>query len=223
MNGMLVTAKMAEPVVYYDDGLHLDGILAWAAYLDLTEDERWGLPPITDDWATDFDLPLQRWHVDVVAMDARLRGDEGVWGWCATQVLSGWLRRGSHEIRKKPAAEKMARHTASPSVNLGTGPGKAYNLIVPTAFAHELHWAAIGDMKEALRLLSTHVQGVGKHCARGMGRVLHWSIRQVDVSTEDILKNRVMPCSERQATCIRAIRPPYHHGSRHTWAREPCH
>jgi hypothetical protein len=222
---LLVTARMSEPIITYDDGMHLDGILAWAMYLDLTEDERKELPPITEHWAVDFPLPLDKWHVADAdtppSADPRLRDDDGVWGWMATQALADWTRRSVHELRKRVPLEELVLWTTTKTATVGKGPAKAYDLKFPTQWAPEVHWMAIGDADEVLRLLTTHVVGIGKHVAKGMGRVAKWSVQHADIDREFVTERRRIACRETEATMIGSIRPPYHHNSRHTWAREP--
>jgi len=222
---LLVTARLSEPVVHFDDGMHLDGIVAWAAYRDLTEEQRWELPPINTAWAVDFPLPIARWSVEAdipPGVDDRLRDESGrVWGWMATRALAVWRKRSVFEVRKRIAGEQMTRYTDAVSVNAGCGPAKAYDLKLPTSFAHEVRWFCIGDKDELLRLLQTHVLGIGKHCAKGQGRVMRWAVEPADVSAEWVMSQRRMPCRESEAQSIASIRPPYHHVSRHTYARDP--
>jgi hypothetical protein len=216
---------MTEPVISYEDGMHLDGILAWAMYLDLEEEERRALPPITEAWALDFGLPLDKWHAPEAELppgaDERLRDASGVWGWMATRALADWTRRSVHEIRKRVPIEEMIQLTEAKSVTVGQGPGKAYDLKFPTVWAPEVSWFAIGDANEVRRLLATHVIGIGKHVSKGLGRVAEWSVKPANVDPTFILDRRRVACRENEANIIGAIRPPYSHNSRHTWAREP--
>lgn len=223
---MLVTARMAEPVITYDDGMHLDGILAMAAYRDLSEEARWALQSITEPWALDFDLPLARWSVagdTPPGSDARLRDDTGrVWGWLATRALARVERRGTHEIRKRVPTEETVRWSKAKTVHAGLGPAKAYDLKLPTIWAHQIHWLAIGDLAEVLRLLDTHMYGIGKHCAKGLGRVLEWRVDPAPgVDAAFICSHRRMPSLEGTAQSLATIRPPYHHNSRVAYARDP--
>lgn len=222
---MLVTARMGEPVITYGDGLHLDGILAWAAYRDLTEEQRYEMPPISTAWALDFDLPIARWSVDggrCLGADKRLLDEHGrVWGWLATQALADWEKHSIHEVRKRVPLEELARWADARTVHIGCGPAKAYDLGFPTQWAPTISWFAIGDPAEVERLLRTHVYGIGKHCAKGLGRVLEWGVEPADVDEAFIIARRRMACSESEATSIMSIRPPYHHNSRHTYARDP--
>lgn len=226
-----VVATMAEPVVYFGDGLHLDGILSFAAFMDMDPELRAELPSITSDWAVDFDLPLAKWKVPASVQHVRhdrLIDGESVWGWKASAVHAVWQCRDRHALRKKPELAEMARYTTSPSVNTGTGQQKAANIEYPSLFAQELHWYAEGDQAKTARLLKQHVRSVGKLANQGSGRVRDWRIAPVafdaSVEYEGVLR-RVMPatysttavCSPSEAT----LRPPYHHNSRYGLALRP--
>jgi CRISPR type IV-associated protein Csf3 len=231
---------MSEPVVYYGDGMHLDGILAWAKYTDLPRKERAEVPPITEPWAWDFDLPLRTWSVasvTAVYIDDRLfvnrprvrdgHKEGALWGWCASAVHADWLCQDRYAIRKRPELEQMVRYTTSPSVNLGAGQQKATNLLLPARFATELHWYAVGDMTEVERLLTTHVRAVGKITTKGPGSVMHWHVEpwkdDWSVTREGAL-TRVMPIAYEASGGFAAeasIRAPYHHASRIVPALRP--
>ena len=225
MQPLKIVARMGEPVICFEDGLHLDGILAWAAYRDLTEEEHWRLPPIQDPWAVDFDLPFARWSMPAETPSGaseRLLDDAGnVWGWFATMAIADWTRRSVHEIRKRVPTSELARWAGTRSINVGAGAPKAYDLKLPTMWTPEITWFAIGDLDEILRLLSIHVYGIGKHCAKGMGRVLEWKAEQVKIDEQFILARRRMPANSDEAMSISSVRPPYHHISRQTYAVDP--
>ena len=241
MEPLHIVAHMSEPVVYYGDGMHLDGILAWAKYTDLLPAEKSEVPPIIDPWALDFDLPLRTWSVQSVTpeyMDDRLfvnrprvrdgHKDGALWGWCASAVHADWLCDDRYAIRRKPEIEQMARYTTSPSVNLGAGQQKATNILMPAKFALELHWYAVGDVVEVERLLTTHGRAVGKITTKGPGNVRRWEVEQWprDWSVRrDCELARTMPIGFKEANGYVAeasIRPPYHHHSRIVMAMRPA-
>ncbi len=216
-----VTAKMAEPIITYGEGMHLDGILAWGHYRAMSEDKRQALPSIAEEWAIDMPLPLVKWHREVKHCGhAGLDDGDGVWGWAATAAIMPEAKHGVHEIRKKIATDEMIRWTTAKSVHPGSGPAKAYNIELPTVFAPVIRWFADGDAAEIERLLS-HVYGIGKRCTLGLGRVLDWEVTPVNIDLGFILSHRVMACEEKEATAVVGIRPPYHHLSRRTWAVGP--
>ena len=232
MQFLHIVAEMSEPVIYYGDGMHLDGILAWAKYTDLSREERAAVPPITEPWAWDFDLPLRTWSVPSVTaeyVDDRLfvnrprvrngHKEGALWGWCASAVHAEWLCHDRYAIRKRPELEQMVRYTESPSVNLGAGQQKATNLLLPARFATELHWYAVGDFAEVGRLLA-HVRAVGKITTKGPGSVMRWRVEPWKEDWSVMCAGsltRVMPIGYDAAGGYAAeasIRAPYHHASR---------
>lgn len=215
-----VVARMAEPVVYYGDGLHLDGILSWGAYRAMEDKAR--LPPVSAvEFPIDFLLPVAKWvwpgEVSGVDNERVLTKGGKAWGWCCSAVQDTWLRHSMTQIRKKPALEEMARLTTSPSANLGAGSMKAYDLPMPTSFALELVWYALGDADEVKRLLDL-VPAVGKKINLGNGRVLEWAVEAVDEDKSiwdgDKLMRRMPAGTYGGHATRRAIRPPYYHRSR---------
>jgi CRISPR type IV-associated protein Csf3 len=221
--------------------MHLDGILAWAKFTDLPAEQRDEIPPITEPWAWDFDLPLRSWsvqsatptHIDDRLFVNRPRVRDGhkegaLWGWCASAVHADWLCEDRYAIRRRPELEQMKRYTTSPSVNLGAGQQKATNVLMPARFALELHWYAVGDRAEVERLLTTHVRAVGKITTKGPGKVRRWRVepwaRDWSVQRDDEL-TRVMPIGYAVAggfVAEASIRPPYHHHSRIVMAVRPA-
>jgi hypothetical protein len=204
---MHVTAIMIEPVIYYEDGMHLDGILSYGAFREYNGPE---LPPINSPWAIDFDLPLKKWRVDPpgeFSGDKRLLDDNGMlWGWCASRVDAEWFARGKMEYRKRPDIGAMQRFTTSTSHNIGAGALKAFDVAYPTLMASEHHWHAIGYIDAVRRLLS-HVTHIGKKSTTGMGAVSEWVVEPC-YPVEIV---RRMPNDRGRPY---AIRPPYHHASR---------
>lgn len=214
MEALRITARMAEPVVSYGDGMHLDGILAWAAYMDLPREEREELPNIQHtDAPADFDLPLERWE------------HCGHWGWCASAVHADWSRRGIHNVRRRTPLAEMQRYTPDGSVNVKGGRYKPSDIPMPTIFARQLVWYALGDLSQIGRLLD-RVSNLGKLSNVGAGRVLHWIVeRQQDdwsVHRDDDLTRR-MPTGVPWTglPCYGGLRPPYWHRSRQAEAVEP--
>lgn len=231
MRPLLVTAHMSEPILYSGDGLHLDGILAAAAFRDLDEQTRRRMPPLESEWPVDIALPLARWVVDVGAEwpgDERLLRRRGkgrksitteLWGWRASAVQATWAQHGKAEVRKKPELAGMRRYAADRTVELGAGPLKAYDLAFPTAFAPMLHWYAFGGEDEVRRLLTTHIQALGKKHNLGHGTVMRWTVEPCAEDRSVVDGDRIMRRMPVQS-CLAghlhhgAIRPPYHHHSR---------
>lgn len=244
-----VTAKMTEPVVYLGDLLHLDGILAAAAFRDLDERTRGTIEPVdAAEWPIDLGIPLSVWSVEAPdGVDPRLTksrsriraghrrygklgcppgDDRRLWGWCASAADdSAWLARGVMEVRKKPALSEMRRYTTATSVNLGAGPMKAYDLKMPTVIALEVEWFAHGDPDETLRLLSTHITAIGKKRGIGGGAVDRWSVDRIDDDRSvvcDGKPTRRLPVGAAEGRPGHGgIRPPYYHHTRAVAAVEP--
>lgn len=239
MESLRITAVMKEPVVYYGDGMHLDGILSYAAFMDLPPETRRKIPPIGSTWAEDFDLPLERWFVPadvptyiddlLFASLPERKGDHKqgkIWGWKASAVHATWLCEDRYAVRRIPDTDAMTRYTNSPSVNLGAGQIKAVNIMLPARFAEKLHWYAIGNLTEIERLLKQHVRAVGKITGKGPGIVIDWMVEKWphDWSMErNGWVTRVMPVNYPAEGYVAeaSIRPPYHHQSRIITALRP--
>jgi hypothetical protein len=232
-----VTVDMAEPIVHLDDLIHLDGPLAFGAFMALPAAEKRIMPPLSSPWAIDIPVPLAKWYVPVDSEkwphDDRLLDDfdvDGVvkpciWGWCATSQLDPWDGRGTIEYRKKPALERMARYSGAKKVNVGAGRLKAYDVKFPTVLCRQVRWRAFGDMSKCLTLLE-YVSAVGKKRNTGNGRVLRWHAMLVEghwspvVGTSPMRRLPVLSgIVGRPGTG--SIRPPYHHRSRRVQSVEP--
>jgi CRISPR type IV-associated protein Csf3 len=209
---MRVEAVLAEPLIYYGDGLHLDGVLSFAKWRDFPERVRRRTPPIDRSlWAIDFRLPLERVVVD--------EGDKLGWVWACSAVHALWLAHTQVAVRKRPAIGEMTRRTVARGHHTGAGPGKAHDLRFPASIARILVWYARGDVGEVRRLLETHIRYVGKKTAHGNGRVLRWTVTPTDedrsVMWEGELLRRMPRAFRPDMPAARgAIRAPYHHASR---------
>lgn len=221
MRPLRITADLTEPVLYSDDGMHLDGLLAFGAFMSLPPEERatWPALELTD-WARDIDLPLERWAVEQGgAYDERLADWHGlVWGWAASAVTGEIAARRVAEVRKRPVIAEFARYTTDKSVLITGGPHKAWDLKFPTILAPRLVWYADGDPDEIRRLLG-HVPALGKKRNHGHGTVREWRVEPWSESwsiERDGMLMRRMPHAWRPSLPPGrgAIRPPYHHRSR---------
>lgn len=238
-----IDAAMAEPVVTYGDGLHLDGPLSFACFMDMERENREKLPPIESPWVVDFDLPLERWNAECdlsASSDPRLTIDGivsvdgdgvlfgAVWGWkCSAAIPVGSAWQTTHAHRRRPAVDEMVVWSNGRRVELGGGPRGARNLLLPAVVVRNLRWYAVGDPERTLALLNRHVVAIGKMAGTGQGRVLEWKVSACDNDwsmTGPLGENmrRVparghsgMPMSEG------SIRPPYHHRSRWVWSIAP--
>lgn len=225
-----VRAKMAEPLVYYGDGLHLDGLMAWAAWQRARESKRCRaeigpLPPI-EPVPVDYGLPLAVWtqegHADVHPSLRNASGD--VWGWCCSAVQAQWAMHGTLAIRKKPAVDSMIQHSKDAVVQSSAGRFKAHDLKLPTRMASVLEWWCLGCEME-IRELVCRVTHIGRKKGLGNGRVLEWEVGPMpdDWSLErDEQTTRVMPAFPDETPEIRAaIRAPYWHQTRMAPAMRP--
>lgn len=220
MTPLRVTATMSEPIVYRGDGMHLDGPLAWAAFMQRTTPaDRLELPPIdATEWVEDEDLPLAR----VTVKDGPLG-----WVWAASAVHADWQLHSVVELRKKPPIHQMTRYTTSPSFHTSLGHMKAWDLKLPARFANYLVWYAHGDAK-GVRELLTRVPSLGHKSRHGNGRVLRWSVEEWEhdwsVEREGRLTRR-MPAAYRPTTppSRATLRVPYHHRSRACLIVEPAY
>lgn len=216
MTPLRITATLAEPVIYYGDGMHLDGPLSYAAYMSMDASARASLPPMGSDWAIDMDLPLLRWRCSAPeGVDHRLLDADGLlWGWCASAAHADWMAESKVYIRRRTAAGKMQRYTGDGSVNVASGRYKPMNKPYPTAVTREIVWYATGDAV-AVGALLAHVPGVGKVVGHGHGRVLSWTVEEHDDDTA--WQARRMPATWPGASGYPvhgAVRAPYHHPSR---------
>lgn len=207
---MTVTAHMREPVIYYEDGMHLDGPLAYGAFREYQRGDNPQLPPVTSEWAEDFDLPLERWSRPLPSgseADPRLLDDQGqVWGWCCSRVEAEWLGRGKMEYRKRPDTQRMMRYSGAKTHHLGAGPLKAFDVAYPTIFARELRWVCKGDVEGVRRLLRL-VTHLGKKSTTGMGAVADWAVEACELRV-------IMRRLPAEGGMTGSIRAPYHHVSR---------
>lgn len=217
-----IYCDLAEPVVYFGDGMAIDGIIAAAWFRDLPYEltSRWEHVTRETPWAPDLDLPLSRWSVPFAgACDPRLRDDRGrVWGWCASSVHADWRVHTSVEVRKRVAVDDMARWSSTPDVDVSAGRFKAADLRLPARVARRLEWYAVGSQRAIERVLTEHVTAVGRKVGHGNGRVLRWRVEEWphDWSvTRHGQLTRPMPYGYAPGMVRqRAIRPLYWHPSR---------
>lgn len=233
-----VLAVMAEPIAYLDDGLHLDGLLQWAAWMDLDERTRRRIPPVSSaDFPVDLRMPVARWACRAQDPEhhpklGQRKAPDVLWGWqCSAAYPIGEVRRGKSEIRKRPATDEMAQWTSDGSVDLGAGTLKAYDLPLPTVYVREVEWFAVGAPEWIRDALRRHVPAVGKKRGLGFGTVAQWCVEPIDEDWSIVRAGRLarrMPVGAVDLGAIeggmisrRAIRPPYHHRSRVARSVEP--
>ncbi|MDZ7703322.1 MAG: hypothetical protein U5L04_02415 [Trueperaceae bacterium] len=170
-----VSCELVEDVVYFDDGLNLDGPLQWAVYAGLPRKVRDQLPlPNSQPWLPDFELPVAKWTCPVEEQhecDDRLTTPGGkLWGWCTTHVLGGWEKAGQAGVRKMAVDQPVKRWTDRKSVNLASGRFKPSDKTYPTRWTKRPEWHVLGD-KDALEELLARVTHIGKLRGQGRGRL----------------------------------------------------
>lgn len=217
-----IVAKMAEPVVYYGDGMTFDGILAaaWMRDLPYTVTSKWPTASRSEPWLRDLELPLARWSAPYAgACHPNLRDEAGnVWGWCASSVFADWRIHGRAEVRKRVPMDEHKRWGSGYEVNVSAGRYKAHDLKLPARFARELHWFALGKPGPVERVLRKHITSLGRKVCQGHGVVLEWVVEpwheDWSVRCGDTL-TRPMPAGfGRGHRAMRGIRAPYWHPSR---------
>jgi len=223
MRALRVTARLTEPFITYEDGMHLDGVLAYGAFMGLSPEERDALPRLEHTpWAVDFELPLARWACEQPGRyDYRLVDEHGrVWGWKASAACYVAEVRDLAQVRKRPPLDEMRRYAKDKSVLIAGGSHKAWDLPFPTVFAPQVAWFCAGDPTEIQALLE-RVPALGKRTNHGHGTVAEWRVEpwSEDWSTmkDGLLMRRVpaaMGPGSGGAPGRGAIRPPYHHRSR---------
>ena len=215
-----VVAHLADPIVYRGDGMHLDGILAAAAFRQLPGGLRADLPTADDvDWPHDMTMPLARWRVPFDGRcHQRLRDERGfVWGWCASMVHAEWSLHTRVEVRKRTAVEHMQRYTDAGDVETGSGRFKPADLALPARYASRLVWYARGK-PDRVRAMLELVTSLGRKRGHGNGAVLRW---EVETMADDwsVMRNgrltRAMPDGYAPGRRrMGGIRPLYWHRSR---------
>lgn len=188
-----VSCKLVEPIIYYQDGLNLDGPLQFGAFQEwrLSGGDPDALPPLQSPDPVDFTLPIATWRC----------GEQ--WGWCTSDVQAEWGFSQPIPFRGPTCTDPMRWWTHTNSVNTSSGRFKPTDLRYPavTPDTH-LEWYVLGDPDGVARLLR-HVPNLGKKHNLGCG-TLHadfdgtpqWTVEEIedDYSIErDGILTRRMP------------------------------
>jgi len=232
-----VSCRVVTPVIYHGDGLNLDGLLAFGAYQELSEEQKKSLVPMASPWVEDFDMPVAKWSAPAPTIDgvypvSLLTPKGHIWGWCTSDVQCEWSDRQPYDVRQMPATDAMRRLTDSKVVNTASsrykGANKRYAGWWPVD--GELVWYVLGNAEKVSKLLR-HVPNIGKMHNHGYGKVECdlsgipiWTVEEADhdYSIErDGELTRAMPegYGGREAVGKPApVRAPRHHRSRYV----PC-
>lgn len=221
-----VVATVTDPVITVADPLHLDGPLAWCAYL-AAQEAGVILPPIRPDRCVDFVLPLATWTRPAPdGVDPSAVGRDGlVWGWACSRAHYGDHGTTCAEIRKNPPTREYARYTTDRRHHDALGAHKARNQTLPAVHAPTITWWALGDPAAASDLL-TRLRAVGRVTGHGNGRIISVTVQEGGPGDRDHWMDRDFPAVDGAPGSIRA---PYWHATRRmpitpgpaTW-RTPC-
>lgn len=195
-----ITAHLDTPIIG-QVGI-LDGPLAWAAAQDAMS-HGVTLDPISDEHCPDMDLPLETWS----------RGDH--WGWCVSSPVGEPVHYSATEIRRKPAAQAMARYTAAREHHNGLGPTKARNVTLATAHYTRIQWHADVTDRDRLDMLLGHITHLGARHRNGFGHVTRWEITD---GPHGGWEQRPLPHPD--GTLMR-VRAPYWHPTERTTCAHP--
>ncbi len=150
-------------VMYPQNPIHLDSLLAWAICPGHLIDkglERNEIPEIQR-------LPFGEWHIN------------GFWGWHASALFPDGEIESLQYWRKKFRTNRIQMTKGSP--NLMSGKYKEYNIPIPLILCNTITAYALGSRKRINQLLK-RIKYIGKKGAYGKGCV-------VSVSTEVIEKD----------------------------------
>lgn len=202
-SAVAVTAHLTTPVIGLDEQpLHLDAPVSWGAYQAYLATHGHGtLPPMTDEHAVDFALPLATWT------------EGGTWGWACSRGQYDPVAWSTTAMRRRPATAEMARYSRDAKHHLSAGPMKARDVPLPATLTGTVTWHALAHPGE-LRELLDRVWAIGRHGRHGHGRVTRWEI--TTGSGRDAWKDRVMPHPDG---AVQGVRAPYHHPTRKVAAR----
>ena len=172
----------------------LDGPLSWAAAMTHPDP-----PPMSAEFAADFDLPLGRWEM------------RGFWGWQVSRPHPMVVHHSSVESRRRPAVDVMPLFSTARDHHAAMGPMKARNTVLASTHIAEVCWdAVVTDVDELCRLLS-HVTHLGARHRDGFGHVTRWEISES--SDRDGWMDRPLPADDGPVLRVRA---PYWHPTERT-------
>ena len=199
---MTITARLTTAVVGMERNLILDGPLTFT-WMRLARQAGRHVPPPTDAYAADAELPFEKWDID------------GVWGWCVSRAEERVIKYTTVESRRKPAIREMSLLTAQKTINPGVGNGKARNAIIPARLTTTMRWHALVTDLDELGALLEHTPNISAQWRNGFGHVSSWTIERSE--NPKLWMNRPLPSPDGT---LAPIRPPYWHRSRYVPCKE---
>jgi hypothetical protein len=216
---LLVTARLAEPVVSTADLLVGDGPLSWAAYL-AARDAHAVLPPLSPgNPPVDFALPVATWTRPAPeGTHPSLLNEAGeVWGWAVSRGDWRPVAWTTAHTRKVPPVKEHARFAQDNRFHAALGPHKARNVPHPAAWADIIQWRLLGRPDPLIELL-LRLKGVGRLTRHGWGRI--HSVRvEPCAGPRDGWMDRPLP--DPAGTVVESARAPHWHPLRRVRCR-PC-
>jgi CRISPR type IV-associated protein Csf3 len=211
---LLVRAVLASPVVMAPhEGISIDGLLAYAAFLDERGDAAFG--PAPDPKVIEQESAIPNPRVPL-ATDER----NSDWVYCASHgVLVGHVGGAQHHVHKRfdDAIALQSNYARDARVIVNSGPLRSHRVPRWAEVAEAIEWSVLGRPAEIERLLRQYVTHVGKQSGNGYGVVAAWETEPLArddswLVREDGRPARPIPTSWgtwpgelRNA----AIRPPY--------------
>lgn len=220
---MEVTCELATPVICDAvGGLHLDGPLAFAMFMDMSREDRESLPPMDLPWVCDFALPLSVRSGGDPHGDPRLMTPAGSpWWWTCSDNLIPWVGLHRTPVRGPTATREMIRYAKDRRVNTAVGSFKPINHTYGARWPEggQLRWLAQGDPEEVRRLLTSHITSLGRRHNTGNGDVVpgSWRVTTIDGKWSDYEESsirRIPHQGDDSRPRLGTIRAPYHHRSR---------
>lgn len=216
---LVVTARLAEPVVTTADMIVGDGPLQWAAYL-AARDAHAVLPPLSHGHPPiDFALPVATWALPAPAgtHPSLLNGDGLVWGWAVSRADWQPVAWTTAHTRKVPPVKEHARYTQDRRFHAALGPHKARNVPHPAAWADAIRWRLLGRPEPLVELL-LRLKGLGRLTRHGWGRI-HSLRVEPDPQGRDGWRDRPLP--DPDGRVMESARAPHWHPLRLVRCR-PC-
>lgn len=208
-----VDAVLAAPTVGMPaNPLHLDGPLAWGAFVEFSETGG-QLPPMSADQVEDFRLPLATWTAAPTGSEAHplvLNSADEAWGWACSVAEPVKSVPTIAAVRRMPAMGQMADHSHDRSHHPGYGPRRAVNATHEARAFTRASWWAMATDPDRVQALLDRVTNLGRLARHGWGQVREWSV-DVDTDAAHRWKRRAFPDPDGPLGTIRA---PYHHRSR---------